>query len=493
MKKEIFSIVVVTVLLSFTIVTTLDIILPNVEALKSQGTASGNYGSATQDKVCGDKLCDKVSTDPNNSSVEEEERNESDVNNSNKDDNEKEPKLPPVSKMCTLEYAPVCGIDDITYSNMCHMEAAQVELAYNGECKTSIPRPEENVACTKEYRPVCGVDDKTYDNMCILDAVGIDFAYGGECKTKESSMSSSPISDEVLRFTQESPDIDPQKGYFVTEIANGLYWLIDGTYQVMFLTTGQGVIAVDAPQSLGEKYLQAISEVTDEPITHVIYSHSHTDHIGAAGMIFPEDATIIAHKQAADHLRAKNVPNRPAPTTYFEDRYTLEVGNQTLELYHIGNFHSKGDIVIYAPQQKVAMIVDFFHPGGAPFKNFGITQDMGVHLATHDVLLDMFDDDVIFVSGHETILGTKQHISEYKQFTNDVLNNVFAAFGKVSFDEIAQKYGSGGGYVVFDGYMDALARSCVEDTIEQWAGKINGLEVFLEDNCMTMTIYAMVD
>ena len=44
----------------------------------------------------------------------------------------------------------------------------------------------------------------------------------------------------------------------VREINNGLYWVTDGTYQVMFLTTGKGVIAVDAPPNLGPKYLKAI-------------------------------------------------------------------------------------------------------------------------------------------------------------------------------------------------------------------------------------------
>jgi len=91
-----------------------------------------------------------------------------------------------------------------------------------------------------------------------------------------------------LPETAKGPQIDYSKGYLVEEIRDELYWVTDGAYNTMFLTTGQGVIVVDAPPSIGENYLNAIAEVTDESITHVIYSHTHNDHIGSAS-IFPDD------------------------------------------------------------------------------------------------------------------------------------------------------------------------------------------------------------
>jgi glyoxylase-like metal-dependent hydrolase (beta-lactamase superfamily II) len=45
----------------------------------------------------------------------------------------------------------------------------------------------------------------------------------------------------------------------------------------MFLVTDKGVVAVDAPPSLGQKYLRAIAEVTDKPVNYLIYSHAHID------------------------------------------------------------------------------------------------------------------------------------------------------------------------------------------------------------------------
>ena len=61
-----------------------------------------------------------------------------------------------------------------------------------------------------------------------------------------------------LPETAMGPQIDFTKGYLVEEIRDGLYWVTDGAYNTMFLTTGQGVIAVDALPSIGESYLKAL-------------------------------------------------------------------------------------------------------------------------------------------------------------------------------------------------------------------------------------------
>lgn len=39
--------------------------------------------------------------------------------------------------ICTLEYLPFCGVDGITYGNKCMIDAAKIEIAYQGECPIS--------------------------------------------------------------------------------------------------------------------------------------------------------------------------------------------------------------------------------------------------------------------------------------------------------------------------------------------------------------------
>lgn len=273
----------------------------------------------------------------------------------------------------------------------------------------------------------------------------------------------------TLSYTWHGPEIDSEKGYAVKEIADGIYWLIGSGYQTMFVTTGQGVVVIDAPQPIGEKYLSAINEVTSEPITHMIYSHSHADHTGAAGQIFPVDIKYISHKQTADVLADENDPRRPIPNVTFDgDMYELSIGNKTIELYFVGNYHSNGDLVIMIPESKIAMAVDLLRPGITPYRAFAVTPDMDKYLETHDILINDFDFDVL-VSGHTGILATKENVKENKQFALDVMNNARNAIELVG--------------------PDKAVEWCVEMTTKQWTGKLDNLDEFMAEHCQAMKDY----
>jgi len=317
-----------------------------------------------------------------------------------------------------------------------------------------------------------------------------------EQASSDQQMETHPLHSEkmtssaALPDTSFGPQIDFSKGYLVEEIRDGLYWVTEGAYQVMFLTTGQGVIVVDAPPSIGENYLKAIAEVTDEPITHVIYSHTHNDHVGSMNM-FPSDATYISHQDAADTLTKRNDPNRPVPNVTFEDKYTLEVGNQKLELAYYGPMHESGNIFIYAPNQKVLMFVDVIFPGWTPFKDLALAQDVPEFLAAHDKVLEYNFDT--YIGGHLTRLGTPEDVQIQKEYFQDIQAAAAKANQEVSFMEIGMDVGFENPWLVFQIYADSITQQCADEVVPKWIDRLGGVDLFTYDHCWKISESQRID
>ncbi|HEX5978940.1 MAG TPA: MBL fold metallo-hydrolase [Nitrososphaeraceae archaeon] len=295
----------------------------------------------------------------------------------------------------------------------------------------------------------------------------------------------------------KGPAIPSEKGYLVQEIGNQLYSVSDGSYNAMFMVTDQGVVAIDAPPTLGDKYLKAIAEITDKPVSHVIYSHAHLDHIGAAG-IYPQNATFIAQQETANELqRAMNIATNksavpPVPTVTFPKNMTLQIGNQTLQLDYHGNNHLPGNIFIYAPNQRVLMLVDIIFPGWVPFAYLAIAKDTAGFIGAHDIALNNYDFNTI-VAGHLTRLGTRADVEMQKEFVLDLERAAARANQNVSFMDIASQVGFDDPWLLFSKYIDTINIQCEEEMLPKWENRLGGADAFMSTHCIAMTQSGRVD
>jgi glyoxylase-like metal-dependent hydrolase (beta-lactamase superfamily II) len=207
--------------------------------------------------------------------------------------------------------------------------------------------------------------------------------------------------------------------------------------------------------------------------------------------MFPEDAIIISHQLTADKLKMQDDPNRPVPTVTFEDKYTLEVGSQTLELEYHGTMHTPGNIFIYAPQQKVLMLVDVVFPGWVPFKDLAMAEDVSFFIDAHDKILEY--DFETFVGGHLTRLGTLEDVEIQKEYIDDIQKNAATANQQVDFMAIGQEVGFENIWLVFQIYADTVTQQCTDDTVPDWIDRLGGVDLFTYDHCWKISESQRID
>src|SRR3954466_4478386 len=281
----------------------------------------------------------------------------------------------------------------------------------------------------------------------------------------------------------KGPAIDPAKGYRIQDLGQALYMVTDNGYQSMFMVYNSGVVVVDAPLSYAQYIPKAIAEKTGKPITHLIYSHSHADHIGGTPMLGGHPI-IIAHEETKRLLARANDPTRPVPTVTFKDKYTLELGGRTLELSYHGNAHEPGNIFIYAPAQKTLMVVDVVFPGWMPWRRFALAQDIPGYFAQVQEINQMEWDTL--VPGHVERTGTHADVALQLEFMNDLRNAARQALKSTKVGETLAPVDIDNPWAMYGNYIDRVVIQCVNELTPKWSTKLAAYDVYIWDQCYAM-------
>jgi hypothetical protein len=154
----------------------------------------------------------------------------------------------------------------------------------------------------------------------------------------------------------------------VEALGDGAYLYRHGRHRSLFIVSDEGVIVTDPiNDEVAVSYRAAVAGVTDQPVRFVVYSHYHWDRVSGAAVFAKEGAQVIAQEKCAQRFADNPNPAVVPPDLTFTDRYTVDIGSRSLELYYFGPSHGDCLTVFVAQPAGIMQIVDVVNPPGAAF------------------------------------------------------------------------------------------------------------------------------
>ena len=197
-------------------------------------------------------------------------------------------------------------------------------------------------------------------------------AFASQADLEEKKVSFTKLSDHAYAYTAEG---DPNTG------------IVIGDDAVM-------VIDTQATPAMAQDVIRRIREVTDKPIKYVVLSHYHAVRVLGASAYQPEHVIasqdtygLIVERGEQDKASEigrfprlfRNVETVPAgltwPTLTFTGRMTLWLGKLEVQLIQLGRGHTKGDTVVWLPQDRVLFSGDLVEFDATPYAGDAYFQD----------------------------------------------------------------------------------------------------------------------
>eukprot|EP01098_Paradermamoeba_levis_P003473 TRINITY_DN1577_c0_g5_i2.p1 TRINITY_DN1577_c0_g5~~TRINITY_DN1577_c0_g5_i2.p1 ORF type:complete len:396 (-),score=152.42 TRINITY_DN1577_c0_g5_i2:56-1243(-) len=294
----------------------------------------------------------------------------------------------------------------------------------------------------------------------------------------QESTAYAPIPPNSYPATQRSD------GMSVIELGSGsgVWFVSDSAYNSAVIDIGSSLVVVDAPPTYSEARLRsALSFIGgNKTVSHFIYSHTHNDHVGLAGL-FASTATYISHPITSDLVKRNG--KLPVPTITTPNNTKMTLGNKNFEFYYFDNAHADGNLLIWLPAQKVVVYIDIVYPQWVPFYALGITQDSYRFVRVHDTLLTFNFD--YFISGHLGRIATRSDVTQAQQYLADLTTVIGQTYALFPFEKYYAAYQGPpvNWWALLHNWEGDMATECAGKMMDKYKGKLAGVDVYAWTHC----------
>ena len=270
-------------------------------------------------------------------------------------------------------------------------------------------------------------------------------------------------------------DLVEKKITFEQLSENAYAYTAEGDPNTGIIIGDDAVLVADAQATpvMAQDVIRRIREITDKPIRYVLLTHYHAVRVlGASAykadhIIASQDTRDLIVERGEQDMKSEierfprlfrsveSVPGLTWPTLTFKGEMTLWLGKLEVKIMQLGRGHTKGDTVLWLPQQRVLFSGDLVEFGATPYAGDAYFQDWPHTLQAIAAL-----KPAKLVPGRGAALTTPEQVQRGLDDTRNFVSELYASVkaGAASGKDLRAIYGAArdtlkpkyGHWVIFD-------------------------------------------
>jgi glyoxylase-like metal-dependent hydrolase (beta-lactamase superfamily II) len=192
------------------------------------------------------------------------------------------------------------------------------------------------------------------------------------------------------------------------------YMLVGAGGNIGVSVGNDGILIIDnqfAP--LSQKIIEALKQLSNEPIKYVVNTHHHGDHTGGNENFGNLGATIMAHENVKKRLEEKK-PKIAVPVITFSDKLSIQINGENVLVIHVDNAHTDGDSLLYFPESNVLHTGDTYFNGRYPYIDLKSGGSIDGYINAVKTGLMYVDDETKIIPGHGKLSNKREYLTFLK-------------------------------------------------------------------------------